>query len=98
MWHANAYIIEKPASQPYFPSTRSLAHMRALAYTHMRIVRATGGRMRYVHYAPMRMLSVRVKRAYAYMRGWRAHNRASVHTRVPRPYIRVVILTDILLL
>lgn len=89
MWWVNAYIIEKSPYRSFSPMRRTLAHLRALAYTHQRIMRGRAGRGAYIMRAGVRMLGVRVKRAYGYMRGWRAHNRGRATTRIPRPYIRV---------
>lgn len=89
MWHVNAYIIEKPAFRGFFPVRRTKSALRALAYTHQRIIWARGGRARYVHNAGLRTLTLRIRKAYAYMRGWRARNRGRRSVRVPRPYLRI---------
>lgn len=96
MWHVNAYIMENPPFRGFYPHRRTKSALRALAYTHMRIVQGRGGRGAYVHYAPLRMLTVRVRRAYAYMRGWRAHNRARRTARPPRPYLPLRLDLDLL--
>lgn len=96
MWHVNAYITEKQAFPRHFNVRGTRECRRALAYTHMRIVAGTGGRARYVWRTGIRMLTIRVKRAYGYMRAWRRRNTPVQRERVPRPYIRLqLVLTHL---
>lgn len=97
MWHVNVITDQKSAIRANFYPFLPKPPRARRTYWHMRYVRMTGGRMRYVLMHSYSYLRLRLRKARGYYAHAARRMRAGLAQKPVRPYVRCSLLTDMLL-